>query len=666
MNRNERRRQKKLATAGRTRRASPVVLRARNLESFRRFLPGLHEALASHEISAPAGSDDAPVSAAEVDEAGRWAEQRLTGYWNAPRRARACPPESRTLDRPASQFAERLSNRANDEGLTFSKNYTSQKSYFVVVLGIGLGLHLDELAEETDCQCLILADSGFDDFYRSTFVFDWGPLLERFSGNRRLDFVFTDAGEDISSFVKKTVQISNPCGLEGMHWFALRDEPLFDAAWDDFLQGNFANLLSRVGFFDDECYMLLHTYENLRGGNARVPAGAYDSAPCPAFVIGTGPSLDDSIGTIKANQEGAVIFACGSAIDPLFAHGIVPDFVIIIEQDPNLLQYHEYTQEDHDLSGVCLIGAANVYPGLLTYHDDAILFFRPGLSTRAVFADGSGPVLNTSDPVVANAAVSFARRAGFTDIYLFGVDLGAKDPTRHHSQASAYTTRGLTYPDVLDIPVKGNLADTFYTSNVLLLSKSILEFHIRTNAGQARYYNCSDGAAIAGTVNTDPATLSLPPHGNRREVARRIIEASPRYTRDAFDKAWRPGDLEQRIGEFGERIVSLARDHDILSPAFMTALMKLLDFDSDANAAAMVFRGTIYYCLTVLTYYDLRAASDEQRRQFGELAAREFTAIVEEMRGHMVKIVRGLEDGKGPEMVKQRLHKPVGAVPIIE
>ena len=167
-------------------------------------------------------------------------------------------------------------------------------------------------------------------------------------------------------------------------------------------------------------------------------------------------------------------------------------------------------------------------------------------------------------------------------------------------------------------------------------------------------------------MNTDPATLSLPPHGNRRGVARRIIEASPRYTRDVFNKAWRPGDLEGRIGEFGERIVSLARDHDILSPAFMTALMKLLDFDSDANAAAMVFRGTIYYCLTVLTYFALRAASDEQRRQFGELAAREFTAIVEEMRGHMVKFVRGLEDGKGPEMVKQRLHKPTGEVPIIE
>ena len=98
----------------------------------------------------------------------------------------------------------------------------------------------------------------------------------------------------------------------------------------------------------------------------------------------------------------------------------------------------------------------------------------------------------------------------------------------------------------------------------------------------------------------------------------------------------------------------------------MTALMKLLDFDSDTNAAAMVFRGTLYFCSTVFTYFALHATSGEQRRRNGELAAREFTAIVEEMRDHMLKIVRGLEDGKGPEMVAQRLREPAGEVQVIE
>ena len=205
-----------------------------------------------------------------------------------------------------------------------------------------------------------------------------------------------------------------------------------------------------------------------------------------------------------------------------------------------------------------------------------------------------------------------------------------------------------------------------YTTNLLLISKSIMELHIRNHAGQARYHNCGDGAYIAGTENTNPATLSLPPQENRQEVARRIVEVSPRYTRDAFTEAWRRSDMEGRIVEFSDRVLSLVRNHDISSPAFMTALMKVLDFDSDANAAAMVFRGTIYYCLTVLTFFDLRAASDDQRRHYGELAARELTTIVEEMRDHMVKILRGLEDGKGPEMVDQRLRKPTGEVPVIE
>ena len=46
----------------------------------------------------------------------------------------------------------------------------------------------------------------------------------------------------------------------------------------------------------------------------------------------------------------ATVIACGSAVDPLLKHGIVPDFLVIIERDPDLLPFHHYTAEEHDLS----------------------------------------------------------------------------------------------------------------------------------------------------------------------------------------------------------------------------------------------------------------------------------------------------------------------------
>src|SRR5690606_32739099 len=127
----------------------------------------------------------------------------------------------------------------------------------------------------------------------------------------------------------------------------------------------------------------------------------------PAFVVGTGPSLDGLLGFIKENQDKAVIFACGTAIDPLLANGLQPELWVMMERDPAILPQAGETSAMFDVSEVRYAGSTTIYPGVPDFFEEAIYFFRPGLSSTPLFAQHQGQVARVPDPLAANAGLSF-------------------------------------------------------------------------------------------------------------------------------------------------------------------------------------------------------------------------------------------------------------------
>ena len=51
----------------------------------------------------------------------------------------------------------------------------------------------------------------------------------------------------------------------------------------------------------------------------------------PGIVIGAGPSLDKNIRYLRKACERAVILCCDAALKPLLSHGIVPNFVLVLD-----------------------------------------------------------------------------------------------------------------------------------------------------------------------------------------------------------------------------------------------------------------------------------------------------------------------------------------------
>ena len=435
MNRRERRRQTSLSKHTQPGQVPSSDLRLGNLAAFNEFLPGLFHELAAYKprgrlVEVEGGDHDVELEGNRLyggQGAQKFARQQLDAYWSQPKRVTMGAVDSVSLDAHSNLFGAQLVTRASDSGMTFRVNFVAEQSYFLVVLGVGLAHHVAELAHRTGCHYLILVEPDLEYLYHSTFVFDWRALLAEFSGDKTLEIVVSDNAEDISNIVQHAVLNANTFAIEGMYWFDHYQNESFSGAFADFLENRRPPL---AGFFTDEFYMISQSHGNLRDGTSRVVASKYDATTAPAFIVGTGPSLDAVLPVLKDNQDDAVIMACGTALEPLLIHGIRPDFLVHLERDEIILDNHRIFSRDYDFSDVCLIAASNLYPGITDFHDSTVFFFRPVLSSRPLFAREAHQVLSQPDPLVANSALAFAHRAGFRNIYFFGVDMGTKDAER--------------------------------------------------------------------------------------------------------------------------------------------------------------------------------------------------------------------------------------------
>ncbi|MDX7825481.1 6-hydroxymethylpterin diphosphokinase MptE-like protein, partial [Aeromonas caviae] len=88
------------------------------------------------------------------------------------------------------------------------------------------------------------------------------------------------------------------------------------------------------GFFDDNVYALAHSHTHLQDGTPFLKRERDTglAATLPVFVVGNGPSLDQSIDFIRQHQHQAIIIACGTAVSALHKADIKPDIYVAVER----------------------------------------------------------------------------------------------------------------------------------------------------------------------------------------------------------------------------------------------------------------------------------------------------------------------------------------------
>ena len=634
-------------------RETPEELRARNLEAFEKHIPQVHPFLVNHRpqsslVYTEDGEPDVEFRGVKLYDglgAFTYARSQLDTYWKAPNRLFFNLMDSSTLDSHAGLFGAKLMKRATDDGIVFRQVPDSKDCYFMVIMGIGLAPHLKELIDETRCQHVILIEPNMEFLYHSTFVFDWGELFEKFTTGRKIQIVGATKPEDITAVVQATIRSENPSGLDGTYFYTHYHNAALRKAMDDLHGGKLEVGMLGLGFFEDEINMIAQSYANLQPGKSRIMDEITNRIDIPMIIAAAGPSLDGCLEMIKEYQDDVVIIGCGSTLDPLLANGIVPDFLVLLERDPDLLPYMQGSAEELGLSGVCLVGATNVYPGISALYDDTIFFFRPGISYFPVLSKNQNQMMDKPDPLVANGAVSFAQRAGFREFYFFGVDVGAKDPDYHHSKGSWYTTKGMEMEYGFDSTVPGNFGGTVSSAKVFTWSRTTLEHSIRAFSVGRHYFNCSDGALIEGAMPKHPSTLTLEKVGNKREIVRDIIKKFPIYTTEEFDKVWEEADLYNAIPAFKDELVKVLRENDFSSMTYMAEAMKHLKPPLIDDGVAMIYRGTVFQVLMLLHSYGMRVPSEDKKTQFHKIACEEFEEILDHMKEEALEFFEAVQSG---------------------
>ena len=151
----------------------------------------------------------------------------------------------------------------------------------------------------------------------------------------------------------------------------------------------------------------------------------------PCIVVGAGPSLDKNIRYLRKACERAVILCCDAALKPLLSHGIVPNFVLVLDPQEEIARFLSNVPQ----KGITLVVPTIVHPSILELWKEDILFFNkyaPDIPTL-VEIQKMVPQIGILTPggTVLSVTYDFAFQAGCNPILFAGQDLSYPKKNSH-------------------------------------------------------------------------------------------------------------------------------------------------------------------------------------------------------------------------------------------
>lgn len=454
---------------------------------------------------------------------------------------------------------------------------------YLVVLGIGLGYHLERLIAQTRARHIVLIEPYADFLRHSLATIDWAALLEQ-AEQRGCKFTVSLAKQpdDIVGAIQAMFSAEGVPFIDGTYVF------LHYPAWElfqarDRLAHAVETLFVSRGYYEDEILMLTNTLSNLASADFRlVTLKLRPERSEPVFLIGSGPSIDQTIEQVKRLRDRAVVFSCGTGLKICLAHGIVPDFHTEIENGDWIYDALALLNERYGLSGITLVSTLSVDPRVPGLFDERVMFFRDSISGTRILAP-SGTEIHGAVPTVANTAMRMAMGMGFTTLYLFGVDCGAKSEAKKHSSLAVYneSARFKQFEDMMDMAytAQGNFGGTVKADWVFTFSRLMLE-RLTVSFG-LKVYNCSDGARIAGTIPRLATSITLPGKPlDRALIKARLRAVLPEYQPGQLLATTTFGSLRGEAEQFRTDLLAvidaaIAEDRDFV--AFWRRLSPFVD-----------------------------------------------------------------------------------------
>ncbi len=447
-----------------------------------------------------------------------FAARQVAEYVEEPQRLslRPSPPASDSALISDHAVAS-LYNRFGSKLVTAQRDPELMAGY-LTIFGLGLGLQISPLLERLNVRNLVIADGTPAFLTLSMQAIEWAEIIATVSERGgRVIFAFDGDPIALSNKVYEAMRGPDRGLLDGSYIYGHYRMPILERALALFME-SLPVIGDSDGFFEDECLMLRNAAANIADKNVHVLApGAATSGAPPAIVVGSGPSIDGEIETLRRLRDRCLLISGGTGLGVLLEAGLKPDFHCEIENVPDILTVNQTAAAKHDLAGIRLIAASTVDPLLPHLFEETIFILRENLSPTRLFGNPD-LVLPMAGPTVTHLACRTAMALGCKDVYLFGVDLGSVDAERHHSGASIYNLsddpywRGGAAMEKLTIPAAGNFREQVFTSREFAFARLYFSTLASLNR-DFRIHNCSDGVRIEGAPAQRGAELDLAPAG---------------------------------------------------------------------------------------------------------------------------------------------------------
>lgn len=323
---------------------------------------------------------------------------------------------------------------------------------------------------------VLLVESDLDQFAATLHLID---LEEYVTHLKRLGigfhFIFQSQVNDLCfDFFNYYTEI-NPLALHGL--CLLRSPklapPLIELrAWIHSRDGLLEHSKGFLGNDTDEINQTLHAIWNSKLiDGARMLKADVLPDNYPVILVASGPSLNAQIQWLRDNHSTFTIIAAGSSIGALLRAGIHVDAVVLLEMGSVVFRdISDLVIEGYKLSEIILFASLTIDPRIAANFKEVVFYHRPLSTVSALFPAEYYAHLPQAGPQAANAALEVVLQLGSRKIALFGCDFGATSPLQPRALGAIGSSNRF-----FDMPVRGNLGRTIYTSSELSVTRQLFE-----------------------------------------------------------------------------------------------------------------------------------------------------------------------------------------------
>jgi hypothetical protein len=428
--------------------------------------------------------------------------------------------------------------------------HTDNRHDFIVVMGVGLGLHISELLDQTNVQNLLILETDFELLALSCFFTDWEDIYRKqeSKNNKSISLVL----------VNKTEQVNEQGGLWNELIKRVPHFPFNTVYYNHGRHNKYGEIIRNIssdtkmfmslwGFYDDETNQLNHILHNINQHIKLIPKKKDFSWDKPVIVCGSGPSLDLRMEQLKSIREDCVLISAGTSLSILLNNNIVPDFHMEIESDYGVLHALNAANKSDALKDITLICALQCSPLITTLFKDCYAFIKDSMSIGDIIEKTDDKLIDPT-PTCVNAALAIAMHYRSAEIYLFGTDFGFYNRDNHHSENSIYHQDN-DDTDYIRSANKKNMDNNFVkpgyngdcmTTDLYFTTKRRVEVSIRYFKSKYAFkvINLSDGLIIDQTEhkNIDEELIINPDLDQRSVVLNRFYSKTRRVDKNIKQK----------------------------------------------------------------------------------------------------------------------------------